>query len=249
MSTPADLQPGITAYWDGRGAVYDAQPGHGITSSTEHDAWLASLREHLPPAPADVLDVGTGTGFLALLLAELGHRATGVDLSRGMLAEGRAKAVAAPENQRPTFLVGDAHEPPLPPASQDAIVSRHVLWTLAEPARALANWCALLRPGGTVVIIDGLWWQGQNPDSTDRADRMDPETRARWERAYGAGVRGALPMMLAQTMEPIISAVEAAGFTDVCVSQLAEVERAECAAHPERTGSQPRYVVTARRPA
>jgi hypothetical protein len=45
----------------------------------------------VPPATADVLDVGTGTGFLALLPVELGHRVTGSDLSQDMVAVARAK--------------------------------------------------------------------------------------------------------------------------------------------------------------
>jgi methylase of polypeptide subunit release factors len=81
MSTSSDLQQGINAYWDECGAVSDAQPGHGISSPTEHEAWLAALRDLLPPAPADVLDIGTGTGFLAFSMAEFGHGSTGADLS------------------------------------------------------------------------------------------------------------------------------------------------------------------------
>jgi protein-L-isoaspartate O-methyltransferase len=50
---------------------------------------MDALRPLLPPPPADILDVGTGTGFLALLLAELGHRVSGIDLSEGMLVRVR----------------------------------------------------------------------------------------------------------------------------------------------------------------
>ncbi|WP_435833085.1 class I SAM-dependent methyltransferase [Kitasatospora purpeofusca] len=45
----------------------------------------------MPPAPADVLDVGCGTGSLSLLLAEAGHRVAGVDLSPEMVARSRRK--------------------------------------------------------------------------------------------------------------------------------------------------------------
>jgi SAM-dependent methyltransferase len=247
MTDTTDLQSAITDYWNHRGAVYDAQPGHGIHGQTERDAWLADLRDLLPPPPADVLDVGTGTGFLALLTAELGHRATGVDLSDGMLGEAGAKAEALPADRRPSLLVGDAHEPPLPPASQDALISRHVLWTLRDPALALANWRALLRPGGLLVVIDGLWWQGSDPDAQTRADEA---THARWLRAYGSGARrdGGLPMMLAQTLDPVVVSVEAAGFVDVRLSRLGRVEGVERAAEPDRARWNDRYVITARRP-
>src|SRR5262245_7289829 len=120
----------VIAFWDLRSATYDDSPGHAVQSEAEHRAWLAALGGLLPPPPADVLDAGTGTGFLALLLAELGHRVTGVDLSAGMLSKAREKAAGlGPGTVPPTFRVGDAVDPPLAPTSVDAVVSRHVLWT------------------------------------------------------------------------------------------------------------------------
>ncbi|MFN8632963.1 MAG: class I SAM-dependent methyltransferase [Chloroflexota bacterium] len=247
MTDTTEPQGAITEYWNHRGAVYDAQPGHGIHGQAERDAWLSELRVLLPTPPADVLDVGTGTGFLAQLIAELGHRATGVDLSEGMLGEARAKAAALPDERRPALLVGDAHDPPLPPASQDAIVSRHVLWTLRDPALALKNWSALLRPGGLLVIIDGLWWQDSDPDAPIRADAA---THERWLRAYGPDARrdGGLAMMLAQTMDPITASVEAGGFADPRLSRLEQVECVEREAEPGRARWNERYVISARRP-
>ena len=56
-------------------------------------------------------------------------------------------------------------------------------------------------------------------------------------------------MMLAQTMEPIVAAIESAGFVEVKLSTLDEVERAERASQPERERWSQRYVVSARRPA
>jgi ubiquinone/menaquinone biosynthesis C-methylase UbiE len=86
------IQTGITAYWNQRGASYDQQPGHASHGGQEHRAWLSALADLLPPAPADILDVGAGTGFLSFLLAELGRRVIGADLADGMPAQARAKA-------------------------------------------------------------------------------------------------------------------------------------------------------------
>ena len=92
----AQARASVVAFWDLRSPTYDDSPGHATHSAAEHRAWLAALGALLPPAPADVLDVGAGTGFLALLLAELGHRVTGVDLASGMLAAARSKAARLP---------------------------------------------------------------------------------------------------------------------------------------------------------
>lgn len=140
----------------------------------------------------------------------------------------------------------NAHDPLLPPASQDAIVSRHVLWTLRDPALPLRNWRTSLRPGGLLVVVGGLGWQGRDPDE---GGPTEPETRGRWERAYGPGVRERLPAMLAQSMDPILDAVETAGLVEMQLSRLEHVERVERVAEPERARWNERYVISARRPA
>lgn len=37
------------------------------------------------------------------------------------------------------------------------ILVRHVLWTLPDPGRVLRRWCGLLRPGGRLVLVEGVW--------------------------------------------------------------------------------------------
>ena len=62
--------------------------------------------------------------------------------------------------------------PPFGPGSFDAVTNRHLLWTLTDPATALRNWHALLRPGGVLVVIDGIW-----PHDDDEHERASEEGR------------------------------------------------------------------------
>ncbi len=149
----------ISKRWNIRARTYDKAPGHGIHSNEEKQAWLRILADALDnKTKLKILDVGTGTGALALLLAEAGHDVSGIDLSDQMLIKAREKAAA--NNLKVDFRVGDAENPPFPGESFDAIVSRHVLWTLPNPEHAVKTWHSLLKPKGRVVIIDGNW--GQN---------------------------------------------------------------------------------------
>ena len=58
-----------------------------------------------------MLDVGTGTGFAALIAAALGHRVTGIDLSENMIAVARTQAMG--RGVHITLIIGDAVEPPV----------------------------------------------------------------------------------------------------------------------------------------
>ncbi|MGH8933590.1 MAG: class I SAM-dependent methyltransferase [Egibacteraceae bacterium] len=139
--------------WDEHASTYDDQAGHGRLSPTEHEAWTRLLARLIDPSrPRRVLDVGTGTGFLACLLAELGHDVVGIDPSSEMLRRARAKAEAAGLSIE--FRNGDAFEPGLPRHSVDAVICRHVLWLLHEPERAVAAWAEVTRPGGRIINID-----------------------------------------------------------------------------------------------
>lgn len=116
-------------------------------------AWAARLKDWLPGRPGDVLDLGCGTGSLSLLAAEQGHRVTGVDRSPAMVQLARQKLAG----RHAVFLTGDAARPPVDGERYDAVLVRHVLWTLPEPGRVLRRWRGLLRPGGRLVLVEGVW--------------------------------------------------------------------------------------------
>ncbi|MFF4546132.1 class I SAM-dependent methyltransferase [Streptomyces sp. NPDC001435] len=149
--------------WDAEAAAFDDEPDHGLRDPEVRAAWAERLSAWLPGRPADVLDLGCGTGSLSLLAAERGHRVTGVDLSAPMVERARAKLAG----RDAVFLVGDAAAPPVGEQRYDVVLVRHVLWTLPDPARALRHWRGLLRPGGTsrafgseggrLVLVEGVW--------------------------------------------------------------------------------------------
>lgn len=139
--------------WDAEAATFDVEPDHGLRDPGVREAWAARLRSWLPDRPADVLDLGCGTGSLSLLASEQGHRVTGVDLSRAMVEQARRKLAG----RDAVFLVGDAAAPPVGEECFDVVLVRHVLWTLPDPARVLRHWQGLLRAGGRLVLVEGVW--------------------------------------------------------------------------------------------
>jgi ubiquinone/menaquinone biosynthesis C-methylase UbiE len=246
MANHVDPRQSITAFWSARGPEYDAA-GHDLPSEEAHRVWLQALRELLPPAPADVLDVGCGTGFLAFLIAELGHRVTGYDLAEGMLAQAHAKTAGLANP--PRFEIGDATAPPVPDGSVDVIASRHVLWTLVDPLRAFANWRRALRPGGRVVAINGLWKDTNIARARREGAAACPfgaEALERHQRYYTPEVEARLPLMQAESASDFVIAFQEAGFVDVGVRRMLETERIEPI--PEGAVARPRYVVVATQP-
>src|SRR5690606_19754173 len=137
----------IRTFWARDGAAYDAADGHGIGSADEQARWRALLAEL--PEGARAADVGAGTGFVAMLLAELGHEVIALDQSGEMLAEARRKAAAADLEVR--FEIADVEQLPLDDDSVDIVTARHVLWTLLDPERAFGEWHRVLRPSGVAI--------------------------------------------------------------------------------------------------
>ncbi|MFJ9718107.1 class I SAM-dependent methyltransferase [Streptomyces sp. NPDC101213] len=153
MANQSDGTTSPRVDWDARAAAFDEEPDHGLRDPDVRAAWADRLRAWLPVRPGDLLDLGCGTGSLSLLAAERGHRVTGVDLSPAMIDRARAKLAG----HDAVFLVGDAAAPPVGEERFDTVLVRHVLWTLPDPGRALRRWCGLLRPGGRLVLVEGVW--------------------------------------------------------------------------------------------
>lgn len=201
---PNDVQAHITTFWSTVAPDYEAHGGNvAAFGSAEYQTWVDALASVLPDPPSDVLDVASGTGYLALAAASLGHRVTAVDLAPAMLDELVANATA--RGLAVDARLGDAVAPAFSPASFDAVTSRHLLWTLREPASAMANWRELLRSGGRLVAVDGFWFTQWD----------DGEVPPLFVEHYTADTRGELPFMHLDGPEPILSVLTAAGFVDV----------------------------------
>ena len=239
--TAAEDQQAWNRYWTRWAAEYDEHQLTRLSLPGEREAWSRAFGAALPPGTREVLDLGTGSGNVALLLAADGFDVTGIDLSPGMLAQARAKLESHPHP--PTFLEADATDPPFPRGSMDAIVSRYLLWTLRDAPTALRRWHELLRPGGALVAIDGQWFE---PEDDGSAAPATPR-QAHFAEAYDAQAVDQLAFARAG-VERICAAWEEAGFVDVRADPLPELLELD-RAHGVAPGHSPQLLhrFTARR--
>lgn len=115
--------------------------------------WLREIERLLPEKDhLRILDVGTGTGFFAVLLAQTGHQVEGIDLTPAMLEE--AKSLAAQRNLDIVFREMDAQALSYAEESFDVVLSRNLTWTLPEPEKAYREWFRVLKPGGWLLNFD-----------------------------------------------------------------------------------------------
>ena len=96
------------------------------------------------------LDVGSGDGTMAELLATQSERVACVDVNPKMIAAGRERLAHLPNV---TFHEADMHELPFGDASFDRVLLFNSLTYAARPARALAEASRVLRPGGQLSIV------------------------------------------------------------------------------------------------
>lgn len=105
---------------------------------------------HLTPG-APVVDVGCGTGLAVAELTRRGARATGVDLSEPMVAEGRRREPGA------DLRVGDARELPFQDGELAGYRAEKLYHEFGDPARALSEARRVLAADGRVVLIGQDW--------------------------------------------------------------------------------------------
>ena len=197
----SEIKTKIREWWDDPSQDYDGFTGHGVNSEIEKELWGSEVTMLLDRKQGlNILDIGTGTGFLALLLGGMGHKITAVDWSKTMMQKAIDKARAA---QIPiSFEEQDAESLTFPDDCFDAVVSRHVLWTLADPQRASKEWARVVKPGG--MIITDIPRQGTHSG----------------KHHYGEEIAAKLPLGNGADPEEIIGLFRNAGLANVNIKLL-----------------------------
>ncbi len=126
------------------------QTGRGSTRTAV--VWSA-LRPMLGDRPRDVLDIGGGTGGLAVRIGELGHRVTVVDPSPDALAaldrRAREQDVEVTGRQGDLSSLLDV----VGPDSADLVLCHGVLEVVDDPGAALSTLVRVVRPGGVLSLL------------------------------------------------------------------------------------------------
>lgn len=105
--------------------------------------------------PKTILDIATGTGDLAILMAETNaEKIIGLDISVGMLEIGKQKIAAKELSQKIEMIVGDSEKMPFEDNTFDAITVAFGIRNFENLEKGLAEILRVLKPNGTFVILE-----------------------------------------------------------------------------------------------
>ena len=105
--------------------------------------------------PKSILDIATGTGDLAILMAETGaEKITGVDISEGMMEVGRRKIAAKHLSDKIELVYGDSENLPFDDNAFDAITVGFGIRNFEDLEKGLGEILRVLKPGGIFVILE-----------------------------------------------------------------------------------------------
>ena len=167
------------AYWTNRAPGYSEVNRQELRSG-QRGVWSRTLAEaiaeHFPGRKRQeisVLDIGTGPGFFAIILAEMGFSVTAVDYTDSMLDKARANA--GKWRDQICFRKMNAEELTFTPESFDVIVSRNLTWNLHDPKKAYQSWERVLKSGGLLLNFDANWYRYLYDEKAMEGYRRDRE--------------------------------------------------------------------------
>jgi len=123
----------------------------------DYNIVLSEISYLLPELkPCKILDVGTGTGFVAVSLSKAGHDVTGIDFSEMMIEHARKLGKRSECDAK--YLVADVTDLPFEDNSFDVVVMKDVLFNLPETNMAFNEVTRVLKNNGYLVIMDGNYY-------------------------------------------------------------------------------------------
>ena len=128
-----------------------------ILSLGQDPRWRRFLVSCIPAEARRVLDVATGTGLVAEELVQRGHTVVALDQSPEMLAQARRRL-----EPRADVVQGRAEALPFGESEFDALTFTYLLRYVGDAEGTLAELARVVRPGGTVAMLEfglprGVW--------------------------------------------------------------------------------------------
>ena len=127
-----------------------------VMSFGQDPRWRRAMVAAVDPRPgARVLDVATGTGLVASLLAECGAEVVALDQSEDMLGGARARLAKTPEiADRVRFVRGEAESLPFADAEFDALTFTYLLRYVDDRAATMRELARVLKPGARIGMVE-----------------------------------------------------------------------------------------------
>lgn len=140
-----------------------------VLSMGQNARWRRAMVDRvLPPGPALVLDVASGTAGVAIQVAQRsGARVVGVDLTEAMLRRGTRNVASLGLGDRVGLVAGKAEQLPFADGTFDALTFTYLLRYVDDPAATVRELARVVKPGAPVASLDFLvpprpfwrrWW-------------------------------------------------------------------------------------------
>jgi len=144
----------IASYWDQVAPDYCRKQRQFLEREKERAVveWKLLFHDLIGSHSLRILDAGCGPGVFSVMLCEMGHFVTGVDLSHPMIAA--ARKLASEKNVSPTLKRGDLEFLLFDDSSFDIVFCCDVFRSVIHPQRVIHEFRRVLRPDGRVILID-----------------------------------------------------------------------------------------------
>jgi ubiquinone/menaquinone biosynthesis C-methylase UbiE len=205
------LEPEVMDTWL-EATAYDAMDFESVNTAFATDAI------DLDPHAIKILDVGTGTARIPILMCQQRpqYLITGIDLAQSMLIIGQRNIAEAGLNQRIRLERVDSKRMPYPDLEFDMIVSNSLVHHLPEPLSFFQEIKRLVRPGGAILIRDLI-----RPES----DHVVNELVAKFGGEYDAHQQQLFrdSLKAALTLTEVQSLIDRVGLSQVILSQSSDL--------------------------